>query len=188
MGYYNGAHIAPLAQDIRDAPPTPNQAVQRAVEWARFRTDLFDAEFKNSLVQATIDSKHIRAPDTFVAEFQSAPFEGVDRLKLVQSRHSFDICPVEACKTNVVTAVQEALSEPQEVLCVGDSGGASGNDHIMLGLPFGISVDHVCSREHSGWSLFGTECTGPDALLRILTAMTPKLDGFAVDTTLLLDN
>ena len=189
MGYYNGAHIAPLSQDIRDAPPPPNEAVQRAVEWTLTRTDLFDHEFKNSGVQATLDEKYIRSPNLFIAEFRAAGFDGLDRLKLVMSGHSFDICPIEACKTNVVNAVQQALPETQHVLCVGDSGGTAGNDHIMLGLPFGISVDHVCSREHVGWSLFGTECTGPDALMRILSAMRPKREGgFAVQTALLLDN
>jgi hypothetical protein len=59
----------------------------------------------------------------------------------------------------------------------------------MLGLPFGVSVDHVCSREHAGWSLFGADCTGPDALLRILVALrTAEAGGFALDAHLLVDD
>jgi hydroxymethylpyrimidine pyrophosphatase-like HAD family hydrolase len=189
MGYYNGAHVALLSEDIRERPPLPHAGVQRAIEWARSRADLIDGEFKNSLVQATIDTKYIRSPNAFVADFAAAPFDGQKQLKLVRSRHSFDICPIEACKTNVVYAVKEGLAPSQEVLCIGDSGGDSGNDHIMLGLPFGISVDHVCSREHVGWSLFGTECTGPDALLRILAAMTKdNSGGFSIQTSSLLDS
>jgi hypothetical protein len=187
MGYYNGAHVRPLSEDISLAQPEMRPAIRAALAWIRSRPDLFTGNFKDSPLQVMIAKDRIVSEEAFLAAMAQGPFEGHHQLKLVQSRHSYDLCLVEACKTNVVNAVQAAIPEGHEVLCIGDRGETSGNDHIMLGLPFGLSVDHVCSREHVGWSLFGAECTGPDALLRILAALKPQESGFAFDVSSLVD-
>ena len=183
MGYYNGAHITRLSEDIRDNLPASHPSIQRAVAWARSHPELFvEPNFKDSRVQATIDAHLVHSGSAFLAAFEAASFDGREQVKLVQSRHSFDLCLVEACKTKVVAAVQQELADGSAVLCIGDCGSRQGNDHAMLGLPFGISVDHVCHREHAGWSLFGSQCTGPKALLRILSALRKSEDqGFYLD-------
>jgi hypothetical protein len=188
MGYYNGAFIKPLSVDISLAQPEMRPAIRNALAWMRSRPDLFSGTIKDSPLQVTISKNQITSEEAFLTAFAQGPFEGHQHLKVVQSRHSYDLCLMEACKTNVVNTVQLDIPSGLEVLCIGDRGDASGNDHVMLGLPFGISVDHVCSREHAGWSLFGAERTGPDALLRILDALGPVDEGgFALQPSLLLD-
>lgn len=181
MGYYNGALVCPLSQNIKEEPPAMKPAIRNALAWLRSRSDLISGDIKDSPLQVTIHRDKIVSEDAFLAAFSAAQFEGRAELKLVESRHSFDLCLVDACKTNVVNVLQSEIGTALDVLCIGDRGDAAGNDHAMLGLPFGISVDHVCSREHVGWSLFGAECSGPDALLRILRALNGAAGSFRID-------
>src|SRR3546814_19153589 len=69
------------------------------------------------------------------------------------------------------------LAADASILCAGDSGTRSGNDHEMLAHPLGISVGTVCGRPEGCWSMFGRRVTGPDALLRLLAAMKPDVQG-----------
>ena len=59
----------------------------------------------------------------------------------------------------------------------GDQGSRAGNDNELLTHPYGISVNEVCGRVDGCWSLFGTDLTGPDALVRLLKSLRPDLYG-----------
>lgn len=181
MGYYNGAYLRPLKIDIREYPAPRDPLISKALEWLREQSELFRYgkvnDVKDSGVQVTIGARSLRDPDGFGAFFASE-FSAEGRLRLMCSQHSFDICLADACKTKVVRAVAEDWDDVDEsVLCIGDSGARVGNDHALLGSPYGVSVDQVCDRAEVCWSFFGPAVTGPDALLRIMRALHFEREG-----------
>jgi hydroxymethylpyrimidine pyrophosphatase-like HAD family hydrolase len=172
IGYYNGAFLQPLSVDIKEQKPTVSPRIAEVAKWIDENPDiLFKREFKNSGPQLTVDLEVVRNSEAFVREFMQT-FGGAGDLRIVQSSHTLDICLTSACKTAVVRALSERSKTPHgKFLCIGDSGGRGGNDHILLGTPLGISVDEVCDRVGVCWSLFGGGIRGPDALLRLLRAL-----------------
>src|SRR3546814_13376347 len=84
------------------------------------------------------------------------------------SGHSIDFFAAATSKTRVMDMLRPRLAADASILCAGDSGTRSGNDHEMLAHPLGISVGTVCGRPEGCWSMFGRRVTGPDALLRLL--------------------
>jgi HAD superfamily hydrolase (TIGR01484 family) len=172
IGYYNGAYIRPLSVDIRNEPPPTHSVVSEVGTWLAGNADLFkEYVFKNSHVQVTIDFAKLHNVDEFETRFRS-DFSAVARVRVSRSGHTVDICPVETCKTAVVKALADlAGASVESILCIGDSGGHFGNDHVMLGTLNGISVDDVCHRPDVCWSLFGATMTGPRALVHILRSL-----------------
>ena len=152
--------------------------ITEALEWVRAQPDFFRddtiAEVKDSRVQVTVGMRSLRDPHSFGAAFASA-LGGETRLQLVRSKHSLDICLADACKTSVARAA--AGKADDAILCIGDSGARDGNDHALLGSPYGISVGEVCDRAEVCWSFFGTAVTGPEALFRILRALRFESEG-----------
>lgn len=179
IGYYNGAYLQPLSVDIKKQRPSVSPRVAAVAKWIDDNPSLLSKqEFKNSGPQLSVDLEVVRDPESFAREFMQA-FGGAGDLRIVQSSHTFDICLASACKTAVMQAMSKRSKSPDaKFLCVGDSGGRAGNDHILLGTPLGISVDEVCDRVGACWSLFGAEIRGPDALLRLLRAL--DADGMGI--------
>ena len=179
MGYYNGAYVRPLGIDIRERPPVQGEGIAEALAWLDGRRDLFRAyDVKAGPLQATVNLADVLDPDAFEALFEEFRALAGAPLKLARSQHSFDICGADACKTAVVSALAEDLGDVDApILCIGDSGAWRGNDHVLLGLPYGLSVHEVCDRADLCWSFFGPEVVGPEALLRILRAMRADDDG-----------
>lgn len=174
VGYYNGGHILPLETDLDTEPPSANEALAAVAAWLDAE-DLLDATAgspRQSPVQLTVDHRLVRDPATFAATLARSPGVADGTLRLLSSRHSFDIIPAASTKTTLVERLLEG--EDGAVLCVGDSGAEGGNDHELLGQPHAISVDAVCGRVGGTWSLFGSTVTGPDALLRILRSLRPE--------------
>ena len=173
IGYYNGGDTRMLDVDIRKSP-LPNAAeIVEVSNWLDQNSHLVfpDAKIRKSPVQITIELSGIRDISEFQREFETR-FRDMPSVRIARSAHTIDICLVSACKTNVFRQLSEnAKIAPEEILCVGDSGDALGNDYALLGMPFGVSVDQVCCRSETGWALFGGTIKGPEALLRILKAL-----------------
>ncbi|RWY84659.1 hypothetical protein EHI44_18590 [Rhizobium leguminosarum] len=174
IGYYNGAYLRPLAIDISLAPPNRDPRIENAARWMASHGDMLGEKgVRNSGQQISIDLKTIKDVAEFKRAFnQSDMAEG---LRLAQSAHTLDVCLVETCKTSVVSALfGEATQNERNVICIGDSGDLLGNDHVLLGTRYGISVDQVCDRGDVCWALLGSQMTGPDALLILLRSIVPE--------------
>src|SRR3546814_19719006 len=78
------------------------------------------------------------------------------------SGHSIDFFAAATSKTRVMDMLRPRLAADASILCAGDSGTRSGNDHEMLAHPLGISVGTVCGLPEGCWSMFGRRVTGPD--------------------------
>jgi len=176
IGYYNGTYIQTLEIDIKKVPPQRLPEIENAYAWlcsSGFVKTTGDQKVKNSRGQQITASKHgINSMETFNEGFDAYNKKTGSKLKQVQSQHSVDICLASACKTDVVQAIAEKIGKDEPtVLCIGDSGRSGGNDHVLLGSEFGISVGDVCHRAERCWSLFGDTKVGPDALIRIFRAL-----------------
>lgn len=178
MGYYNGAYIRPLNIDIRDSQPPLHPAMERVYDWLDQNSSLFHKHtFKRGALQAVVEIAHLRDVSEFQRGFQ-ASFDSNSGLRITRSGHTIDICPATTCKTAVVQALADHIgTDPEHILCIGDSGEILGNDHVMLGMPYGVSVEHVCSRLEVCWSFFGYSKTGPKALLQLLRALKRDANG-----------
>jgi hydroxymethylpyrimidine pyrophosphatase-like HAD family hydrolase len=175
IGYYNGAHIRLLSDDLRLSPIARHPDLNPALAWIGDQQNYFSTNqseaIKHSGIQITILKDKLNDSESFFASLRNY-FAANRKLKLLESQHTIDICLSTTCKTNVMRTMTERLTESNlAILCVGDSGSASGNDYALLGSPYGVSVHQVCGRPSVCWSLFGSTLTGPDALLRILEAM-----------------
>ena len=172
IGYYNGGHLAPLDVDMETVPPPGDPAISETAAWLRSRADLFvSTEYKVGLVQIMINTELLHLPYRFQRDMAECPAVDSGRVRVIGSGHSFDIVPAVATKLRVVQAIKRAIPKDKEILCFGDSGSSSGNDHALLAHPYGISVGEVCGALDGCWSLFGHYPAGPDALIKVLRAL-----------------
>lgn len=177
VGYYNGGYLQPLAVDIVVQPAPRNPLVAETDTWLRTNPQLFESAYpgRHSGVQIAIPLADLRRPEAFERDVAGCGPVASGAVRISRSGHSYDLFPATASKTAVVDHVREKVGEGPAIICVGDSGARCGNDNEMLSQPFGISVGGVCGRHDGCWSLFGTDLTGPDALVRLLGAF--KTDG-----------
>jgi hypothetical protein len=173
VGYYNGAHIVPLAIDLRQHPPEPDPAIAQMHEAICSAKGLFAGDWrpKPSPFQITIAMEKFASQSEGMLRLRDV-VEAREGVKLFRSGHSVDICPAWAGKPLVLDAVRKTMSDDSlNVLAIGDSGDREGNDHELLGSDFGLSVDRVCEREFLCWNLLPSGVSGPDGLLTILSGM-----------------
>lgn len=191
VGYYNGAYLQSLNVNIDESRPNPDPDIDDAIAWMGDNTHQFHRfEKPKRGVQVAIQMDNLVSPNQFEQAISTCPPLASNRLRLDRSAHSYDLVIANASKLSVVKATEVKILDGTYILCLGDSGTIFGNDHDLLSHPWGISVDAVCCDPDGSWSLFGYEISGPDALLRILTSLTPSVGGvvhFASDT-LNLDN
>lgn len=178
IGYYNGGYLRTADIDIELDPPEADPAITATAAWLDEQDHLFlKKQFKKGRVQICIDMDCLRHPYRFSLDLAACPQMEYGEVRLSASGHSFDIIPSSTTKTAVVEAVQNVVGSDKAVLCFGDSGASSGNDHALLSHPHGISVGDVCGAPNGCWSLFGSAITGPEALLRVLSALVPSASG-----------
>lgn len=173
VGYYNGAHIVPLAVDIRETHLKPDAAITDVYRLIRAEPGMFPNGWfpKESPFQITIGIDKLASAADGVRRLREI-VGASPALRMVRSGHSIDICPVWAAKPRVLEAVRaKMVDERLQMLAIGDSGDRHGNDYDLLGGDFGLSVDRVCEREISCWNLLPGNVSGPDGLLRILGGM-----------------
>ena len=179
VGYYNGAYLQPLSVDIVAQPAPCNPLVAETDAWLRAHPQLFDKAYpgRDSGVQIAIPLAGLLRPEEFEREIAECGPVASGAIKVSRSGHSYDLFPATVSKIAVVDLVRERAGEGVTVICVGDSGARCGNDNEMLSHPHGISVGRVCGRHSGCWSLFGTDPTGPDALVRLLSALRTDASG-----------
>ena len=178
IGYYNGGHIRTADVDIDLDPPAANPAIAATVTWLNKQDELFlEKTFKARPVQICIDRHRLRYPFRFALDVARCPQIESGEVRVSESGHSFDIIPSSSTKTTVVEAIRSVAGDGKGVLCFGDSGSSSGNDHALLSHAYGISVGEVCGAPNGCWSLFGNTITGPTALLRALSALVASSSG-----------
>lgn len=178
IGYYNGGYIRTADVDVESEPPAADPAIAATSAWLAEQEDLFlEKKFKSGPVQICVDMHTLRHPFRFALDLARCPQVESGEVRISASGHSFDIIPSSSTKTTVVDAVRTAAGEGKAVLCFGDSGAASGNDHALLAHAHGISVGEVCGAPNGCWSLFGNTITGPEALLRVLSALVASTSG-----------
>lgn len=177
VGYYNGAYIRTLDVDIAKEPATSNADLADVFEWLNTRKVVAAGRIpKAGPLQITVNNADLLDAAAFPSVVARCPAVIEGRIKVVRSQHSFDIVPSTTSKTEVVKHLLASHSDAgAEILAIGDSGQASGNDYELLTLQHGISVGAICGDPDGSWSLFGQQFTGPQALLRILLAS--KIDG-----------
>lgn len=179
IGYYNGGHLRYADVDIEHDPATPDPAITETTVWLDAHPELFTKQdFNRRPVQITIDMDQLAQRYRFVHDMAECPPFADGRVRITASGHSYDIVPVGSSKTIVVDELRKAVAPGHEILCFGDSGSRNGNDHALLAGPFGISVGDVCGAPNGCWALLGSECSGPDALLRILRALVTSEAGW----------
>ncbi len=178
IGYYNGGHLRTAEVDIEHDPAQPDPAIQETAAWLDENPELFSAKnYKCRGVQITIDMDWLQRPYRFLVDLGGCAAFADGRVKVMGSGHSYDIIPTASTKLAVFDAIRAVLPADDVVLCLGDSGTKSGNDHALLAHTHGISVGEVCGAAEGCWSLFGSQPQGPEALLRILRALLPVANG-----------
>jgi hypothetical protein len=178
IGYYNGGYIRTADIDIEHDPPAADPAIAATSAWLAQQNDLFlEKKFKSGPVQICVDMHRLRHPYRFALDLARCPQIENGAVRISASGHSFDLIPSSSTKTSVVEAVRAETGEVKAVLCFGDSGASSGNDHALLSHAHGISVGEVCGAPNGCWSLFGSTITGPKALLRVLSALVASTSG-----------
>lgn len=178
VGYYNGGYVQTADVDIRISPPPPDTAITAITMWLNEQDHLFlEKKFKSGPVQICVDMHQLRHPYRFALDLAQCPEIHTGKVRICASGHSFDIVPTSSTKTTVVEAVKVAAGPGRAVLCFGDSGASSGNDHALLAHAHGISVGEVCGAPNGSWSLFGGMIVGPEALLRVLKALVMSSSG-----------
>ena len=171
VGYYNGAYLKSLAIDIRREPPAEIQAISDLAALLAARPELFLVpSFKNSRVQISIETTAIWDINAFREEFKRSRFGGSPELKVLDTGRTIDIVQADTCKSSVLDELRKQLANSGEILYSGDR---FGNDHVLLGHAFGVSVGAVCDRPDACWSFFGDHLTGPDILDCLLDACDP---------------
>lgn len=173
IGYYNGAHIAPLDIDLERNPPDPDPVVARVFSEICATAGLFQIPWlpKSSPFQITIPIDKLASPSEGARKLREIVAHHREA-RIFRSGHSFDICPAWGGKRRVIEHVKRQLpGEGAAVLTIGDSGDRQGNDYELLAGNFGLSVDRVCDRDDSCWNLLPPEVSGPSGLLTILRAL-----------------
>lgn len=178
IGYYNGGHLRYADVDIEHDPATPDPAISEVSAWLDAHPELFTKQdFSRRPVQITIDMDKLAQRYRFVHDMVECPPFADRRVRITASGHSYDIVPVGSSKTIVVNELRKAVPPGHEILCFGDSGSRDGNDHALLAQPFGISVGDVCGAPNGCWALLGSQCSGPEALLKILRSLVTSEAG-----------
>jgi hydroxymethylpyrimidine pyrophosphatase-like HAD family hydrolase len=172
IGYYNGAWIVPLANDVSALPPPKNVAIgearRRLVKLAGLFRDGWEP--KDAPVQLAIPRDKFVEEDKGLLWLEEALSDLP--LQILQSGHAIDVFPANASKRDVVSSIRRGLEiSGTEILCIGDRGERLGNDHELLEGPYGVSVGKVCDRPKSCWNLAPDHLQGPAALETLLKAL-----------------
>ena len=175
IGYYNGGHLRTADVDVDEDRAPANSAITEIAAFLNERSDLFLIhKFKHREAQITVEMDKLRRPYSFPVDLEGCLPFAAGLVRIMGSGHSYDIVPAASSKLSVVNTIKAELPDRVEVLCFGDSGSRSGNDHSLLSHPHGISVGDVCGAANGCWSLFGARPAGPEALLTILQALVPS--------------
>jgi hypothetical protein len=154
IGYYNGSILGSLADNkVPDAvaciDPEIQQIASKLVALPRFE-EVCAMDVRPH--QISLRSKQIgfwHEVSETVREIISALGS---RARLLESSHSLDIVSISASKIRVVDRIRTSLAQEHGILCLGDRGDISGNDHELLSTPFSLSSHLVSASPTTGWN------------------------------------
>jgi hypothetical protein len=172
MGYYNGGHVVQLSVDIAAVPPPPVPAIA-AIAALLTSHPLVPAEcsWRDSGIQLTIPTAALADAGALVDALSRCPEVADGQVRITRSAHSVDLIPSTATKLAVVEAARRRLAADEEVITIGDSGARGENDCELLSREHGISIGSVCGRHDGSHSLLDRGIDGPQALVKVLSAM-----------------
>lgn len=178
IGYYNGAEIGSLDDDL---VPSPSQEPARELEAVATRL-LSEPELAAEATQEhrrhqlTITSRGSLREDRLWDLVQTIVREVSPKTTVLRSSHSIDVLDSTASKRHVVERVRNAVAGA-EVLAIGDRGRWPGNDHELLSFPLSLSVDQPSASRVSGWNLGSPGQRGTAITLEYLRSLTTGEDG-----------
>ncbi len=172
IGYYNGGDVALLNDDSRphgeEIPSHSLQPIADALRRHRLLNHLASFEFR--FPQLKVEPK--RSQDAVLIWDilqQLVIANGSADVSLLRSSHSMDIVASGVNKLSVVNQVTQMIGNLQgAVLCIGDRGQYPGNDHLLLGTTYGLSVDESSRSLSSGWNLAPLGHRGVEACISYL--------------------
>lgn len=155
VGYYNGAEIRTLADDVApDNSDTVCSALAPLAAALRNQPELsIVAVQTDRRFQITLEAKR-PVPENRLWDLahQAMLIQGVQDALITRSSHSVDIVGPGVSKLSVVAALRLMVG-PEPVLAVGDRGRWPGNDYLLLREPFSLSVDEVSVDPDTCWNL-----------------------------------
>lgn len=175
IGYYNGAAVVPLNEDLPDDARTPSNFtsdIATRLKQAGLEA-IAEIEARNpqvtirALTPALAESAFIIAQDVVAAA-------GNPGAVVARSSHSLDVLAPGVTKRSLV----ERLSPNDPVFCIGDAGLWPGNDAVFLHGPHSLSVDEVSPDPYSCWNLCAPGVRGPNGTLQYLQSLSVH-DGVA---------
>ena len=180
VGFYNGARVAKLSDDVVDdgqtMPSTLSEAYSRltALEPTLGLETVVRPHQISVRPVNWIDPFNLR---TIVME-RLAGFNGVC---VLASSHSVDIVSDRTSKTIVADALHP--ERPGCTLRIGDQGAAGGNDFELLNTGLSLSVDRVSSNLDTCWNLGQPGVSGPPLTMQYLQALRGHDGHLCVDTS-----
>ena len=180
VGFYNGAKVAKLSDDMVDEEqPMPHALAEAHSRLTSLELTLgLETVLRPHQISVRpvgwIDPFNLR---TIVME-QLAGFNGVS---VLASSHSVDIVSDRTSKTVVANALHPERSGC--TLRIGDQGAAGGNDFELLNTGLSLSVDRVSSNLETCWNLGQPGVSGPPLTLQYLQALKGHDGHLCVDTS-----
>lgn len=181
LGLYNGGIALSLDEELGDRLPaqgTMAEAIDRLQELP-LAGELTFVEREHQL-GVELPSDSVMSPETVIQiskEVLARP--PALAVKVVASAHSIDVVPNQSAKARTLTAVQECAGG--QALVVGDQGQVGGNDFELLAANrWSLSVDRVSGDPTRCWNLDRRGEGGPQLLLRYLSAIKARAEGFAM--------
>ena len=175
VGYYNGAVIAPLGEDLEVG--TEHAAIGAEVG-RRLQSWFPQANVEVRDCQVSADG--FRYGQLTTISHTTARLLAAEGLPsyVVCSSHSIDVLLTPCRKSAVVDAVRTVTGDSDgRVIRIGDRGTWPGNDFDLLADGLGLSVDEVSRDPDHCWNLSPPGLLGPQATLYYLERVVGSGDG-----------
>lgn len=170
VGYYNGAECALLSENAAPIGREPSGLSAQVAELLGRDADRWIVDARR--MQVTVTPKRRAQTSALMAEVAARLAVGGQSLRIVTSSHSIDVLCGAFSKVDLVRSLSRATeTSPDAILRIGDRGAAPGNDYDLLRHPLGLSVDEVSADIDSCWRWTVSGCLGPNATMRILSAL-----------------
>ena len=180
VGFYNGAKVANLSDDVVDEEQPMPDALAEACSRLNSLEPTLGLETVVRPQQISVqpvgwvDPVNLR---TIIME----RLAGLNGVSVLSSSHSVDIVSDRTSKTVVVDSLR--LEHPGCTLRIGDQGAAGGNDFELLNTGLSLSVDRVSSNLETCWNLGQPGVSGPPLTLQYLQALRGRNGHLCVDTS-----
>ncbi|UKJ64849.1 sucrose-6-phosphate hydrolase [Cellulosimicrobium cellulans] len=180
VGYYNGAEIGYLDDDLAPMPSkSPLPPLQVVAERLLREPEVAaQSDLEGRAHQLTITSRGTVQGERLWEIVQSVVRDQSTGIKVLRSGHSIDVLDQTASKMNVVDQIRQA-GAGGAILGIGDRGRWPGNDHELLAMPVSLSVDQTALSPTTGWNLAAPGQRGPSVTVEYLRAIQIQDDGVA---------